>query len=1481
MSLFVALQDPIVQKFVVRFVGGYLSEKTGADIKVGRLVVTSDLQAFVDDVVVKDLRGNELAEIERLRAKVFVGDILEGKIHIGLIVLRNAKANLVQYEGEDAFNFQFLADFFSSEEEKPESKPLLLEIDHIIIANLDFLLWNQNTDEPEAIEQKAIDYSHIDIDSLYLDVKNLLIIGDSIHAVVEMLKAKEMSGFIIKSLQSDVIVGQSGIYLTDLQLETNNSLIHTDLNMLYDGFGALGNFVDSVRFDATIYPSDIMLSDIGVFSPVLYEMPDRVFFQGRFTGPVEHFLVDIDEARIGRSTSFKGKMSMHPLDFENGEHTLNISRMRFTYTDIANFKIPSGDGTIPLPESLSAMNSGTMSLNFKGSYNNFNSRIRLLSDIGNVEVNVGRKRLSNGDNIFSGDIMADKFNAGLMANASKFVGNLDLNANFSARFPHNGDLDLTVNGKAYRAQLLGHHIDEVVLNGEMKENLFSGEVVIEDNDLDLEFNGLIDFENKKYPRADFAAIIRYADLSALKLMKNDSVSEIRTNIVANLTGFDIDNMVGELHLDSTVFHDSRGVYVMRHFDASIDDDKYMSRRINIKNDFFDFEMKGEFNFANLKNSFFEYGDSFVHFPIFQKDLDDFRKYKLKNDVSQDFVLSLALKDTKTVSRLLMPNLKVAKNTTVSATFSSKANQFTMSAHSKFIKIGDVNINNVELRNYNVRSAAFGSLSIGEVAWVNVTKTDTVSYGLDNILLTAKLADDTISSRIQWDDVLDSDLNKGKIETYFHPHENGGIFSIKEADIRINDSLWHVMPNNYVDIQRDKIALSNILFSHNNQSIRIDGFVPGSESDTLSVQLQNFDVSNFDVVFNRMGFDCDGFISGDALLSGLRMSPMLLANLNIDRFGVDGEEVGNVLLTSSWDNENKAVDLELCILDQEKQVLNVDGFYYTARKHDNLDFTVELNDLSLNALNPLLAGVVSRLQGSADGWLTLNGSVNQPVVEGRIKVDDGGCKVDYLNTYYTFTPTILVDSRSIVLDDLVLVDTLGNRAYVEGKITHNSFKDFNLDIRLYPRQFLAMATTSKDNDTFYGTAIANGLVDVKGPFDDIYLSVKALTQKGTKVTIPISRSTTVKDNDFIVFVQPPKEAVEDEEEELVEEEETKKRNFTLNLDIDVTDDADLTISLPGIGVIDATGNGNMKIGTSSNTAFSLIGDYVINDGQFQLNFRNLVTRNFDLKKGGTIVFTGDPLNGRIDATGAYNVKAALETLGVEIDSTSSSSNVNVECLIHLKNALLNPDFTFGMNLPNASEDVQQTVYALVDTTNQAVMTQQAMSLLLMGTFSYAGNTANNNTTDYFSAITSSLLFQRLSVNITDNVNVGFRYHATSAENSFDEYQFATRSEFFDSRMTLETNVGLVSASNASQLIGEFDLYWKLTKDGRLQAHFYNHSNYNSNFSAFSFDRLAPYTRGLGLSYSRSFDRFSDFFRKKKSFSPSSGPMMGKQFGKDKP
>jgi hypothetical protein len=159
-----------------------------------------------------------------------------------------------------------------------------------------------------------------------------------------------------------------------------------------------------------------------------------------------------------------------------------------------------------------------------------------------------------------------------------------------------------------------------------------------------------------------------------------------------------------------------------------------------------------------------------------------------------------------------------------------------------------------------------------------------------------------------------------------------------------------------------------------------------------------------------------------------------------------------------------------------------------------------------------------------------------------------------------------------------------------------------------------------------------------------------------------------------------------------------------------------------------------------------------------------------------------------------------------------------------------------------------------------MANQALSLLVFGKFAYAGGSAGA----YQTVSLSNLFMSNYQFDISQNMNIGVSYHYGA--DSYDEYQVALRTELFENRLTIETNVGVMSSNNpnagsASNIVGEFDLYYKLSKDGRLQAHFYNHSNYNTNFNSFAIDKRAPYTQGIGLTYSRSFPTFRDLFRKK--------------------
>ena len=1459
MSLFVAIQDPIIQKFAIRIAGGYISQKTGTDVKIGRLYISPDFTIQIDHFLVKDLRENTLLEVEELKVQPIMEDIIHGGIHLGLVELNAAEANLITYEDSTRLNFMFLVDAFTSGEKEKSDKETKVNIDRILLRNLDFQFWDQNKDNPEKTEQHLMDYAHLAVDSINLDLENLLISGDSITTTIHHLAANEASGFRLNNLTTQVNVSPKGILLDGLCLETDNSDLHLDLHMLYNGYQAFSSFVDSVRFDTKIHPSNLMVSDLGPFSDKLYEMPDLTHFEGWMRGPVSNFKIDGLDLSFGKRTHFVGDIALQPMNLNDRVQVLNIKRFDYDYDDLTHFYLPIPSKTIPLPPALASLDHGTVNGQFSGSMNKFKASLNATSEVGNVSVSLGKRIDENRENVFEGFVKADRLNVGLVANAQNVVGTLDVEAYVTGKQTKSGDFELDIDGTAREAELLGTTIDEVILDGRLQSKCFNGKIRIDDNDLGMNFNGRFDFSNPKALGGDFKADIAHADLYKLNLVKNDKVSVLQATVNANVSSVnDFNKAEGSLTIDNVAFTNSSGDYTMKQFKATIVNDNLFQKRINADCDFFDFEMGGKMNFNTLATAFKQYVYNYVEVPQWTAELEQFENSKLSSE--QDFYVDLKLKNPKPLTQLLMPSLSIAKNTTLNGTFTTKSNSLNLTLRSNYVKLNNIKFNSLECKSVSSSRLSITRLNLSQVVLRDSTATDSTKISLDRFHTTVVLQNDSIKTNIAWDDFDANDHNKATVHTSFVPTLTGGRFNIASADIILNDSVWTVSPDNYVEIDNGKVHIYNMALLSRQQSLVADGYVPMEPGDTLAVTMNQFSLSTFNFLTQGKGINFEGSLSGEASLSNLKEDPTIIANLGIDHLGINGQTYGDAVIFSEWDNEDNAVDLRLGLMDQENEVINLNGSFYTGRKDDNLDFKLVTNGLNIGILSPFINKFVHRLQGSCTGSIDIKGSLNQPDVTGSLSIADGGCKVNYLNTYYSFNPTITLTDGLINLNRFSLIDTLGNSALVAGQIIHHHLKDFVLDIKLYPNNFLAMATNAEISPSFYGTAIANGVVKIQGPTDHLDLDISAMTRKGTSMTIPLGGKSGVAKHEFITFVDHSKDHI-DEEEEIVVEPVKKKSSsgFNIHLNLNVNNDAQVKIALPNnLGSMEARGEGVIKLGLPSNSTMSLIGDYVISSGSLALNIQDLIRRNFALEPNSSISWTGDPVNGTINATGVYQTKAALSSLGL-IDSTSmNSDNVRVDCMVHLRNKLLNPDITFGLRLPKAPEDMQQAVFNVIDTTNQNEVLVQTVYLMLFNTFSYGG--ATSGYTGFISNQLNDIISQ-----FTNDIDINVNYKPGD-DLSNEEMTVAMRKQLFDDRLTIETNFGVIIptstyAPNSTNIVGDFNIDYKITKDGRLSGQVFNRSNYNTTYYQYTYYKMAPYTQGIGLTYSKNFDTFGDLFKRR--------------------
>jgi hypothetical protein len=615
-----------------------------------------------------------------------------------------------------------------------------------------------------------------------------------------------------------------------------------------------------------------------------------------------------------------------------------------------------------------------------------------------------------------------------------------------------------------------------------------------------------------------------------------------------------------------------------------------------------------------------------------------------------------------------------------------------------------------------------------------------------------------------------------------------------------------------------------------------------------------------------GIDIDGIISGDIQLANLTNQPAFFSNLHLQNLALNGEKLGEARILSSWNNADESIYVNAQIINvgnvSTSRMLGFTGFYYPKRKKQSLNFDLSLENFRLRALNPFLVGVLSRIEGLASGSFTVHGTLEKPELSGNLSLMRTAFLIDYLNTYYSVQHNFVIKPTEIEVDNVVLYDTIGNKAIASGTIKHDYLSNFMFDIDVKVNDFLGLNTNQTMNDLFYGSAIVTGDVGINGSIDDIDISVSGTTRKGTYMYIPINMAASVSDNDYVVFVKPKNEKIE---QELFETPIQSGQAFNIYLATNVTPDASVKIFMPyNMGDLTAKGSGNLRMSANSIGEFLLYGDYIVREGQFNFVFENLLRKKFDLMEGGKISWTGDPYDAMIDVKGVYRTKTSLSSLGIVLDSTSSIRNrVNVDCIIHLSEQLFKPEIKFSIRLPNTDPETQQLVFSVLDTTNEALVTQQVISLMVLGSFSYSG-ASNISLSSSSINVISNQLSSWLS-QISKDFDVGLNYKPGD-ELTSNELEVALSTQLFNDRVIIEGNLGVIgstaSSQSASNIVGDVDVSFKITDDGRWRVKAYNHSNASSTNNVTAYDNYAPYTQGVGISYRKEFDRLSELFKRKK-------------------
>ncbi|MDD4847970.1 MAG: translocation/assembly module TamB, partial [Bacteroidales bacterium] len=742
--------------------------------------------------------------------------------------------------------------------------------------------------------------------------------------------------------------------------------------------------------------------------------------------------------------------------------------------------------------------------------------------------------------------------------------------------------------------------------------------------------------------------------------------------------------------------------------------------------------------------------------------------------------------------------------------------------------------------------------------------DTMGMVRHDFLLTLEMYHGIVDYDVMWDNFSNDTLHyflKGFCDLTKYPETN---FKITDMQAPFQQSLWDIADDNYIKIDTNKnIEIHNIHFYSDSSYLKMNGFFAQDSLSKTEVQMDisNLDLSMVNFLLDDYETEIKGVVSGSADFEKENNSLSFISDVEIDQLWINDNKMGDMILLSQWDPEKNAISLKVessitNVYGKVTYPLQIEGYIKPDDENDFFDLSMNLNNIRLAILDPFIHDFVEQTSGFLTGNAVLKGSLKEPKLKASIEMNRCEALIKYTNVLYFFDGSIDVDEQLISFHNLVVSDSMQGTAMIEGGIKHRTFSDFNLDLKLKTSEFKILNTNRIQNDIFYGKAIVSGDINVFGPINDINISAFVRTNQGTDMSIPISSAMSVDENTYVIFKLPPSDSLK------ANKMKSSIMGLTLSLRMMMTPEGQVRIYLPGdVGNLVANGNGLITLGLNKRGDFSLSGTYILDGGRFLLNLENIISKKFEINKGSSITFNGDPMDAMLNVSATYGTRTTLMGLGIALDSTLLKQRTNVDCILRMTDELSDPQISFSIDFPGQSEDFKQTVFSQLDTTNEVLMTQQAFSLLVVNSFSL--NTTGTSLGSTMASSGVSMLTNQINgwlSQLSKDVNIGINYRPGDKLSS-DEIGVALSTQLFNNRVTIDANVGYsghsATSNRASSVVGDVSVEVKITKDGRFSTKVFSRSNAND-ISKIGTNSEQGYTYGVGLNYRKNFDKFSEIF-----------------------
>ncbi len=1433
--MYIIFKSSFFQTIITQRIASYLSAQLKAEVSLTSVDISFFNSVILENVFVSDQQKDTLIFVKELQVKIKNINFTNHTIVLNKIELNEPTVNLF-LDSLEQMNYSFIIKAFSN-----DSAPTSSGTWKIAVHDLDLNMAKFSYKKFDAIAQNTgMNYKDIKVSKINLSIKDFTNKGDSLKFKIENISGREKCGLTLNHFSANAVIDTNGIFLQNVLINTLDSRLECNkLVFLIKSVDDLDDFENKVKIIANVKKSLIGTKDISYFSSWLWGLKENIVFEGKIKGTVSDFKAKNVKIQYLDNTYISGNFAITGLpNIEQTFMTLEFSELNTNAGDLS--KIPiypfTSHNTMEIPIEVKRLGKIYYKGELTGFTGDFVAYGELKTSIGNITTDISLKQDTiSGFTKYKGHLISEKFDLGSIVDLKESVGKISLNAKVEGKYKGK-KLFANIQGSINDIELKKYTYKNLTVEGDLTESKFEGSLNVNDENLKMDFLGKIDF-SKKIPAFDFTADISKIQLSKLNLIHYDSIATLSFLLSARFSGNNMDNLLGKVELFNFKYKSSR---INEQFgNISITSEKNSSGSIlQFNSGILNASLVGNVHFSNLLTSLNRTLNSYIPSLNFIKEIKNNNVHNEEND----FVFSIDFINTQSILKEFVPNLLLAQNTKLNLTFNSIKNTFDLSISSGNISYSGITAQNSDIKFYTKNEKLCYLINTKKLGLAE-------NANMQNLNIQGSTQNNTGELSLRWDNP-DSLVYKGNI-SFLYKFNKVNNKTFPSVMLEANPSMlvfsnveWYINDAK-AEIFDSLISIKQLTINSDSQYVYVNGKISKNPSDTLTVLLNKINLTNSNLFIKKYGVELNGLVNGNLFITGLLGKIKLLSNINIENFKINNEEIGNTYINSQWDNNTNNILISGNANRGNIKTLDFKGKYFT---NGDINFDVTLNKIMLNLAEPYINNIMSDIKGIASGTLTIKGNTSNPIIEGIIKIQKGAFFIPYLQTRYNVTTDVEIKPDSFNFSDVTVFDSDGNKATLNGNISHNNFKNVKFNLGIVTDKFLMLNTLEKDNELFYGKAYASGVVNLTGTPENLNIDVTAKTEKNTKIFIPLSSGTDVNQQNFIHFKNNGKDSVN-----VYTEQKIDLSGINMNFNFQATPDAEVQIIFDSkVGdIIKGKGNGNLRLEITPTGEFKMFGYYTIESGDYLFTLRNVINKKFVIDKGGTISWNGNPYKAILDISAVYKLKASLYDL--MLDSTYKQ-RVPVECVLNLSNNLLKPDFQFSIKLPEGDSKPNN----LINSLSNEDLNKQIISLLVLNRF-VTPEIYRNNAQSYESKSTnavgtnsSELLSDQLShwlSQISKDVDIGVNYRPGD-ELTHDEVELALSTQILNDRVTLNGNVGVGGnqATQSSNFVGDFEVDVKINKSGKLMVKGFNRSNTDI------LNDTGPYTQGLGLFYKEDFDSF---------------------------